>query len=748
MAEEWNILATGGTTKEGIVGVAVVGEKAWLWRRSSAAEEVQLESEDFAPYLWLHGGAVGNLLQAAGGHAYQVSPLEGAGFYDTLVRAGSMELLERFSKDLAKETAISSGSPNSPQLYLNDGPCLCMMERGYAYYQGLALNGVRRLSLALATQSGQWSDLGHFGDQPLESLYWGPSHGEAKVWRAEEYGGEKGLLQALQEAILAYDPDIIEGHGLYDDLLPYLVARAQRWGLKLNWGRPLPPTYKVPKKAQRLELKGRKTYTQIAGKRFDYLAWEIWGRELVDTLSLARLRDVTSRELETFTLPEVATWLELVPEGEEGEWEGARALSYWGPIVGRVVEILLYPFFVQAKYFPLSLQNTILRGSATKINYLLLESYLHLRAAVPARPQSSEYMGALASMERQGFIRGVAHCDVQSLYPSIMLSYALGPQSDGRGVFLELLRRLYDLRWQAKEALQRERSQVPVDAQKVHFYDVLQGTFKILINSFYGYLGFAQGNFADFERAAQVTARGREILELLLKLIRQAGGEIVEYDTDGVYFSGCPQLEREEERRALAERLNSSLPPGIKVAVDAYYLAMYSQSTKNYALLKEGGEVSFSGATFRARSRELYLRQLLQRVVSWLLRGDEGRAREEVARVRSELSRHRLPIAALAKTEVLNDSPENYQKKIAQNSRHRSAAYEIALRAPRPYRSGQAVSYYITGTKKSVRAFDNAKALEEYDPQNPDENQAYYAAKLETFLEKVLGSELAKRLQG
>ena len=36
-----------------------------------------------------------------------------------------------------------------------------------------------------------------------------------------------------------------------------------------------------------------------------------------------------------------------------------------------------------------------------------------------------------------------------------------------------------------------------------HHLHALQNTFKILINSFYGYLGFAQGHFADFDAAAR-----------------------------------------------------------------------------------------------------------------------------------------------------------------------------------------------------------------------------------------------------
>jgi DNA polymerase, archaea type len=64
----------------------------------------------------------------------------------------------------------------------------------------------------------------------------------------------------------------------------------------------------------------------------------------------------------------------------------------------------------------------------------------------------------------------------------------------------------------------------------------LQNTFKILINSFYGYLGFAQGNFADFEAAARVTQIGRDLLKQMIDWLKGQGAQVIEVDTDGIYF--------------------------------------------------------------------------------------------------------------------------------------------------------------------------------------------------------------------
>ena len=52
--------------------------------------------------------------------------------------------------------------------------------------------------------------------------------------------------------------------------------------------------------------------------------------------------------------------------------------------------------------------------------------------------------------------------------------------------------------------------------------------------------------------------------------------------------------------------------------------------------------------------------------------------------------------------------------------------------------SGDQVTYYVTGTKKSVRVFEAAKPVSQWDPEKPDENVEYYAKKLEDLYKKFL----------
>jgi hypothetical protein len=82
------------------------------------------------------------------------------------------------------------------------------------------------------------------------------------------------------------------------------------------------------------------------------------------------------------------------------------------------------------------------------------------------------------------------------------------------------------------------------------------------------------------------------------------------------------------------------------------------------------------------------------------------------------------------KTETLGDSLEVYRSKIGGKRRNASAAYELALKAERPYISGDQISYYVIGRGARVKVSAAAKMAADYRRDKPDENVEYYQAKL------------------
>src|SRR5438874_1166279 len=540
---------------------------------------------------------------------------------------------------------------------------------------------------------------------------------------------EHAALKRLTSLIKERDPDVIEGHNLFRFDLPYLVQRAKKTKTKLDWGR------------SGGFLRSRPSRLQIAEKTIDYPKFTIEGRHFVDTFLLAQFYDVGMRTLSGFERVDVARHFGLCDSEELSALTGKqlqrayidndesfRQRALCAVRETRAVAELLSPsFFVQAQIFPYNYQDVIVRGNATRINALFLREYFRQRHSIPEMPMVRGFEGGYTDIFFTGVARNVWHCDVASLYPSVMLQFDCFPATDRLQIFRHLLSDLRTFRLEAKANVRAEKNPA-----RQHHLQALQNTFKILINSFYGYLGFAQGHFADFDAAARVTQIGRDLLKKMIEWLNAHGAKVIEVDTDGIYFVPPDKIDIGDLQKGLAKEL----PPGIEVEFDEQFAAMFSYKAKNYALLTKDGDVIIKGGALKSRGLEKFQRVFLEEMIKLIMQGKP----EAVGDLRSEFEQtirnREWKIDMLMKTDMLQDSLDRYRAKIAGSARNRAAAYELALASGRAYKPGDQVSYYIKSTPKKVPAYEAAKLAIDFDPQNRDENVDYYVAKLNELVKK------------
>jgi DNA polymerase, archaea type len=540
---------------------------------------------------------------------------------------------------------------------------------------------------------------------------------------------ERNALRRLTALIKERNPDVIEGHDLFRVHLPLLVARAKKLKTKLDWGR------------SGGFLRSRPSRLQIAEKTIDYPKFTIDGRHYVDTFLLAQFYDVGMRSLAGFERTDVARHFELCDNEQvsgltgkelertylsDSEMFQRRALC--GVRETRALSDLLSPsYFIQAQIFPYNYQDVIVRGNATRINALFLREYFRQRHSIPELPMPRAFEGGYTDIFFTGVARNVWHCDVASLYPSIMLQFDCFPATDALQIFRHLLTDLRNFRLEAKARMRAER-----DPARQHHLQALQNTFKILLNSFYGYLGFAQGHFADFDAAARVTQIGRDLLKKMIDWLGKRGAKVIEVDTDGIYFVPPEKTDIDDFQKDLAKEL----PAGIDVEIDEQFDAMLSYKAKNYALLTNDGDVIIKGGALKSRGLEKFQRVFLEEMIKMIMLGKP----EAIADLRNDFDRkirnREWKIDMLMKTDTLQDSLDKYRAKIAGSARNRAAAYELALASGRNYRPGDQISYYIKATPKKVAAYEAARLATEFDPENRDENVDYYIAKLDDLVKK------------
>lgn len=668
--------------------------------------------EKFSPFFWI-------ALPLPGSRR-----LEGNLHYNHLLFCESWKAWEALKKEL-KAAGVDFYAPSDPvQQYL--------LASGKTLFKDMAFDDLRRLQLDIETCTDEGFEFSNPDRDPLAAIALSDNTGWEQVLIVQPGSeeSERQALETLNNLIAERDPDIIEGHNLFKFDLPFLARRARKYRIKLTWGRDGSP------------LASRSSRLNIAERTIQYTRFQAHGRHFTDTFVLVQLYDVATRELESFGLKDVVRHFGLSEPGRVILQGKAIAEAYHQ----RSPDFTLYAlqdvretrslaatlsptYFIQAQIFPYSFQDVMVRGNATRIDALLLRSYYHAGHSIPACPPARSYEGGYTDIFEYGVLQNVWHCDITSLYPSVMLSFGYAPANDELGIFPSMLSSLRTMRLDAKQSLRRAKTE-----REQKYFNALQSALKILINSFYGYLGFAQGHFADFDAAAEVTAKGREILRGMVDFLRGQGARVIEIDTDGIYFVPPTDVSREE----LLDRLSTSLPEGIEVEMERQYRAMFSYKAKNYALLTEEGTMIIKGAALKSRGLERFLREFYSGALRALL---EGRP-DDVDTLRREyeaaISERRWPVEMFCKTETLQDSPASYMRKIQASSRNRSAAFELAIKSGRSYLAGDQISYYITGNRKNVTAYEAAKWIGDWDPNNRDENIPYYLGKL---------AEAAKRFE-
>ncbi|MFN8007280.1 MAG: DNA polymerase domain-containing protein [Terriglobia bacterium] len=719
----------GWESTEGIVALELEGESAIrLYRKVDG--KVISELQAFRPFLWLESA---DLLDEFPGEV-EFQALGGNLRYRTLALFQSWKEVNAAKKRLNKITGFSPSDRSAPYFFFADPIHQHLLLSGQTCFKGIQLADLKRLQLDIETYCTPGFEF--CSPQREEDRIIAIALSDNFGWETVLWGkdlSEAEMLTQLTHLIRERDPDIIEGHNIFKFDLNYIQERAKRHNLVLGWGR------------DGSEATSYDSRLQIAERTIDYPKWQVHGRHIVDTWILSQYYDIGGRELESLSLKEMAKHFGLARQ-DRAYVEGAdisRTFDEDPELLYRYAlddvretrglsELLLPSYFIQAQIFPYNFQDVIVRGNATKINALFVREYLRSRHSLPSPPAGSQdFAGGYTDIFYEGVVNHVAHCDVTSLYPSIMISQQIKPAPDELNVFLPLLTDLRNFRIEAKKLAQRAKSQ----EEKIHF-QALQTAFKILINSFYGYLGTSFSNFADFQAAGKVTEWGQTILRQMIDWLRERGCQIIELDTDGIYFVLPEGSSSSEKAETLIHSMSGILPEGIEVEFDGHYQAMFSYKMKNYALLGDDGRLTIKGSGLRSRGVERFLRNFLRELILYLLKGEHDQILPLYESVRSRIEGHQLDISEFCKTETLSETLVSYQQKIREKKRNPTALYELALKSGRDYQPGDQLSYYVTGTRKNVRVYDNCKLSSQWNPAQPDENVVYYKEKLSELFEK------------
>lgn len=192
--------------------------------------------------------------------------------------------------------------------------------------------------------------------------------------------------------------------------------------------------------------------------------------------------------------------------------------------------------------------------------------------------------------------------DVVSYYPSIILNNEYSPRQLDKQEFLELYRKIFNERIEAKQNGDIFKSQV----------------FKIILNGSFGKFGDRYSKLLyDPEMLVHTTLTGQLSLLMLIEILELNGFSVVSANTDGiaVYF-------KTKDYKTLQQLINNWQEKTALKLEETRYKALYNESVNSYIAIKEDDSLKCKGHFVTGSlSNNAHVKVCNQAVIDYLTKG-------------------------------------------------------------------------------------------------------------------------------
>nr|4FM2_A Chain A, DNA polymerase 1 [Pyrococcus abyssi GE5] len=581
-----------------------------------------------------------------------------------------------------------------------------------------------------------------FGKGPIIMISYADEEG-AKVitWKSidlpyvEVVSSEREMIKRLVKVIREKDPDVIITYNGDNFAFPYLLKRAEKLGIKLPLGRD-----NSEPKMQRMG---------------DSLAVAIKGRIHFDLFPVIR----RTINLPTYTLEAVYEAIfgkskEKVYAHEIAEaWETGKGLER---VAKYSMEDAKVTFELGKEFFPMEAQLARLVGqpvwavsrssTGNLVEWFLLRKAYERNELAPNKPDEREYERRLRESYEGGYVKepekglweGIVSLDFRSLYPSIIITHNVSPDTLNRenckeydvapqvghrfckdfpGFIPSLLGNLLEERQKIKKRMKESKD--PVEKKLL---DYRQRAIKILANSYYGYYGYAKARWYCKECAESVTAWGRQYIDLVRRELESRGFKVLYIDTDGLYATipGAKHEEIKEKALKFVEYINSKLPGLLELEYEGFYARGFFVTKKKYALIDEEGKIVTRGLEIVRRDWSEIAKETQAKVLEAILKhGNVDEAVKIVKEVTEKLSKYEIPPEKLVIYEQITRPLSEY-KAIGP---HVAVAKRLAAKGVK-VKPGMVIGYIVLRGDGPISK--RAIAIEEFDPKKHKYDAEYY----------------------
>ncbi|MGB9741159.1 MAG: DNA-directed DNA polymerase [Candidatus Bathyarchaeia archaeon] len=494
--------------------------------------------------------------------------------------------------------------------------------------------------------------------------------GEEKQFLAGEDKNDKPVLEAFIDYVRKFDPDIIVGYGVNGVDWPYLNERCKRLGLKLH-----------------VDRVGTEPHTSVYGHV------SITGRANMDIFDFAD----EFPEVKVKTLENLADYLGVMKIESRTLIEDVEFADYWDDKAKREV---LKKFSLENTRCIMGIAKAILDfamqlsslvglpldhvGTAAvgfRVEWFLIKHAQKIGELVPKRVEQPyrPYTGAIVLKPESGLHENIAVLDFKSMYPNLMITYNLSPDTyvapkepmppcgvyeapevkhrfrkEPPGFYKEVLSRLISVRDEI-------RSKMKAAAQGSVEYRVLdarQKAVKVITNASYGYAGWIGARWYIKPVAEAATAWGRHTILRAIEIAKKLGLKVVYGDTDSIFVR-----HEADKIEKFAEAINAEI--GLEIKPDKIYVRIFfTEAKKRYAGLLPDGKLDVVGLEVIRGDWAAIAKKVQEKVLEIILKEQSPKkAANFVRQYIYELRQRRVPYRDLIIWKTLTKPVEEYEVK-------------------------------------------------------------------------------------
>jgi DNA polymerase I len=499
------------------------------------------------------------------------------------------------------------------------------------------------------------------------------NQGEEKQFLTSEDKNDKPVLEAFIDYVQSFDPDIIVGFGTNTRDWQYLCERCRKLGMRLT-----------------VDRAKTEPHTSVYGHV------SLTGRANVDLLDFAD----EFPEVKVKTLENLADYLGVMKLESRTIIEDVDFPDYWDDKAKREV---LKKFSMENTRCVLGIADAVLDfamqlsslvslpidhvGAAAvgfRVEWFLIKHAQKIGELVPRRMEQAyrPYAGGLVLQPEPGLHENISVLDFKSMYPNIMITYNLSPDTyvspkepsplpeqvyeapevghkfrkEPPGFYKEILSYLINVREQVRKKMKA------LDPKSVEYrvLDARQKAVKVITNAAYGYAGWTGARWYIKPVAEAATAWGRHLIMNTIDMARKEELKVVYGDTDSIF------VRHDAEKIArFSKEIEEKL--GLEMKPDKTYVRIFfTEAKKRYAGLLPDGRLDIVGLEVIRGDWAAVAKTVQEKVLDIILKEQSPKkAATFVRQYISELRQKRVPYHDLIIWKTLTKPPEEYAVKAA-----------------------------------------------------------------------------------